>query len=826
MLRGFGNPNKETLGELLFHFFRRYGHEIDYQTAVISVRKGQLLSKEEKKWQLASNNMLCVEEPFNIDRNLGNTADDTAFRGLHLEFRQAFQRISEAQDIVTSVCEQFTFPSGDTKPFFFEKPQAQPRPIITRSRSQSNRGGANSNNTRGNRHHVHPRSGTNGRRASSATDYGQNPHPLFQQNTQIVYAPADYIMHSRTQDHQQPALAQQGIQDHLSRLSQQLSQEEHRLRAKQLLVTQAQLQQAQVQAAQIQAQAHGHISNQNRNTTVPGRISSSHSYRSPRIGSMEEPTLMAPLHRNFYYPSHLESTGPLSHQSSHQGTDTNPSSPQLTPSVPLRRTFQRTAVPTQNSTAVRSHSQPARTMGPQNPNAFPSAQYMMASPSPQIMRQDFVLPNGVQGQSYIGPFVSPYGHFWVPSTAVVEPIAREYLGYGYGASPQLMNGYPEQGLPQIPTFEDLQTQTGPSSEIPSQDTRFYKTLDPSRSPSPLENNAVYLNGAPVKASTEEDASYLSKSFPPSLPATPMGPVIVNGSHTSALRISENHMHLPAKQRRATDSVGNPNSKTIWPQSNDALADVSNQHQQTIIDTSLTQTDELTSRNAPNGVRTSPNNRLFHTGPNKSSVFNGHLDTGASTPATNSPPPRLSPDSQHDHLTPNGFTRPTMSSLDFGANNFDLLRDTNHTQMALLSPVRETPTPSPTTSRKAEQEKEISCINGRSNGPGIGALKPQTEEREANPPPAPAPYSTAIGLGITSRPEPRNGITTTDERNANGAVGTVSVTSQASHSNTWQLAAGKKGRKGRSAYSSVGTGEHRGAGGAEPMPLNESERKGG
>ncbi|PQE30195.1 hypothetical protein CJF32_00003638 [Rutstroemia sp. NJR-2017a WRK4] len=80
-LKGFGSKNQATLGELLFQFFRFYAHEFDYEKLVVSVRSGKQISKQEKGWSLATNNMLCVEEPFNVNRNLGNTADDFSFRG-------------------------------------------------------------------------------------------------------------------------------------------------------------------------------------------------------------------------------------------------------------------------------------------------------------------------------------------------------------------------------------------------------------------------------------------------------------------------------------------------------------------------------------------------------------------------------------------------------------------------------------------------------------------------------------------------------------------------------------------------------------------------
>ncbi|CAI2174384.1 12195_t:CDS:2 [Funneliformis geosporum] len=76
-LKEFGSKNKESVGGLLFGFFRRMAYEFDYEKHVISLRHGKYLTKTEKGWDTCKGwKMLCVEEPFNTTRNLGNSADD------------------------------------------------------------------------------------------------------------------------------------------------------------------------------------------------------------------------------------------------------------------------------------------------------------------------------------------------------------------------------------------------------------------------------------------------------------------------------------------------------------------------------------------------------------------------------------------------------------------------------------------------------------------------------------------------------------------------------------------------------------------------------
>ncbi|KAL7813024.1 hypothetical protein V8C26DRAFT_170386 [Trichoderma gracile] len=165
-IKGFGSKNKSSEAELLFQFFRFYAHEFDYDKHVLSVRQGKLITKAEKKWHYALNNQLCVEEPFNTSRNLGNTADEYSFRGLHLELRRAFDLISEAK--LEEACEQYVYPKEEER--VWSRPASQPRPVLLRSSSQSNSGRGGRGGHRGGRHsNNYHRSGGSNRRASSTT---------------------------------------------------------------------------------------------------------------------------------------------------------------------------------------------------------------------------------------------------------------------------------------------------------------------------------------------------------------------------------------------------------------------------------------------------------------------------------------------------------------------------------------------------------------------------------------------------------------------------------------------------------------------------------
>ncbi|CAG8454699.1 847_t:CDS:2 [Ambispora gerdemannii] len=110
-LRGFGDANKESVGGLLFAFFRRFAFDFDYDHHVISIRQGKYLTKVEKGWD-SRGWLLCVEEPFNTARNLGNSADVVTVRGLIGEFKRAFCILYEKVSL-EFCCKQYHFPKFD-----------------------------------------------------------------------------------------------------------------------------------------------------------------------------------------------------------------------------------------------------------------------------------------------------------------------------------------------------------------------------------------------------------------------------------------------------------------------------------------------------------------------------------------------------------------------------------------------------------------------------------------------------------------------------------------------------------------------------------------
>ena len=448
-LKTFGQKNKESLSELLFHFFRRYGHEIDYEKHIVSVREGILISKEEKGWHLTHNNRLCVEEPFNVGRNLGNTADDTSIRGVHLELRRAFDLLAEAK--LEECMEPFEFPPAEERTW--EKPPSKPLPVMSRSRSQSQsgRGGRGGHSHRGHRYGQHQyqyqqRNGPQGRRASSAAASQKHlnlggPAPIMPRDQQMQL-PLDNLQ----------------LHDRLINEYQLLQAQEAELRY--------------IQQAHIRSQLQAHSINGSK--PLPNGLRRPSRDEASLSTALRQPPPTAPLHHGGIFPSFPYPTPTASFPAVH----TNPSSPSMKPVQPdmTRATHRASNVDNATNINLRSQSQPPRPL-PYN-LALQSQQLDLFNESTnqyyQQRHQQQEVARAMEAQKRAKTAVLPQMPFHV-ERAVDD--SSQYLGYYFHEF------LPTRGQVQDPhafrtrTHNDLQQRPrGVQSGI----SRFQ---DPSRSPS-------------------------------------------------------------------------------------------------------------------------------------------------------------------------------------------------------------------------------------------------------------------------------------------------------------------------------------------------------
>ncbi|KAH6674675.1 zinc finger protein-like protein [Halenospora varia] len=641
-LEGYGEKNKETLGELLFHFFRFYGHEFDYDKHVVSVRNGKSISKAEKKWNFTNNNTLCVEEPFNVTRNLGNTADDTSFRGLHIEIRRAFDLVSQAK--LEECCEQFQYPKEEER--VWERPPPKPRPVL-RSTSQSNRGGRG--NHRGGRHNnQHNRNSNSNRRASSGAF--DNPQ---------AYNPGPTTPNLSSQDIWLQRQAQTQLHNDLYQTYSVLQAQENSLR--QQLYNQGFL-----QAQQLQAYAQSH-----QGQSSSGTIKQ-HATDRNRTSSFEQPPLTAPIRPDMYfYPLQYQATPMYGYQT----PSTNPSSPSLSSAVPeLRRTR-----PASSQLGVQG-SIPNSGLGLGIHQSFRQAN---GNPIPNFIADENAdtTSNGIS----------------VSTTPPDDTTPKEYLGYYVSDNgPRPLRRDP---VMPIPAFGDMGGQS--SRRRLSTDQLPQSILDrlkrPSRSPSPLGHDRSYSASAPLTAAQSQQGVSSSNLRALNIQA----PIVVNGSNVPAPVSIPNWRASVSEDSRADDQTSDLGAGSL-----DSASQASGAPSDTFTDQDLsgqitpkeTRVEERVDQPmVVNG--SSPQKRNVSSSSNGSSLngtpqasSNGFMTTEQATI-----PPRLSPNSRNRLARQNGG----MSPLDIGSGHIENLRE----ELPHLSPVYETRTPSPTANRKFEAMPE-------------------------------------------------------------------------------------------------------------------------
>ncbi|KAJ5177131.1 uncharacterized protein N7482_003008 [Penicillium canariense] len=492
-LAEFGRKNKQTVGQLLFEFFRYYGHEINYEKNVISVREGKLVSKEGKGWHLSVNNRLCVEEPFNTSRNLGNTADDTSFRGLHMELRRAFKFASDGD--LAGCCAQFEYPPEEERTW--ERPPPQPRPIITPSLpTRGGRGG------RGGRYaNQFSRGGfAGGRRTSNTGNKGSFRQPNAASTPELslqAQQQAQFLLHDQLYQQIQLLQAQE----------QELRMQLHN----QALITGRPppvfLRQPFIQFPMPQQQEYSGDENpRSRSSTV------------------NQPPL-TPGRQQTFYPSPTYASVSAAGT---QGSTTNPPSPSAATALPdLRRNPRRPSVVNDSPKAnLRAHSQPAR---PQNSPSFPTFTPLYTIPQPldtSLSSKQRLAPEPSEGGEGSGDeHVMPSNS--LPSNGSRSDSVDESTGaqdiMGYYITPQQLQVYQQTSMlsPTSSTPMGLALPNGYASFLPVQQDYRPGQLSPEGLNSRSEQTPTPASRASVSGPQRP------ASRPP--PAMDRGPLIVDGS---------------------------------------------------------------------------------------------------------------------------------------------------------------------------------------------------------------------------------------------------------------------------------------------------------
>jgi hypothetical protein len=428
--RGFGEKNTDSLGSLIFQFFRYYAHELDFENAVMSMRLGKVLSKSEKGWNLLQDNRLCVEEPFNTGRNLGNTADDTSMRGIHIELRRAFKKLSEGD--LEGCCEQYIRPQEEGRSSEIFLPPVPSRPVIPRAPAQTMKGPNNSG--KGQRH-------TNGStRGLGGSKRPSNPQTrgAFLRNTPFPMTSHELQMQ---QQHQQHVL-----HDELFRQYQYLQMQEQELRMQ----------------LQLQALAQGRIAAGNSYPHIafpshPASENGHDDHHSPSVNGNHS-TMSAPLRQQrFGYTSpYLPSALP------HYGMVTNPSSPLLASAMPdMRRNSRRTSV-TRSSAAAssRAHSQPARSL--QSPLIYMQPGYYAVNPR-MAPQGDYTDGRSSSVSSNAQDNPASYISNEQAGLQYRQSFARrpaEYMGHYIGPSPPIPAYSRSAGISPVPSQVGLAIHNG------------------------------------------------------------------------------------------------------------------------------------------------------------------------------------------------------------------------------------------------------------------------------------------------------------------------------------------------------------------------------
>ncbi|KAF1917419.1 hypothetical protein BDU57DRAFT_528051 [Ampelomyces quisqualis] len=825
-LQGFGMKNAESIGQLLFHFFRLYGHEVDYEKVVISVRQGGRITRDEKSWhpgggQKEGVNRLCVEEPFSTDRNLGNSADDYAWRGIHLEIRRAFELLAGGQQL-EKACEQYEFPAQEQTSSIFKKPQSQKAIITSSVPTRSGRGGMIHRGGRGG-FSSRNQNGT-GRRSSGSNSYLQARPPFLHSPPIHPGGGPEYLNFSR------------GMQDQLQ-LHDQLAQQYHMLEIQSNtlrahLAAQQHAQHAhqnnQARAAQMHAHAVAQAQAQNRGSNnvsaSPQKAQYMNGGSSPRLAELGIPPNTFPPGFLHQYPG-LYNMAQSQDTVSQDGSRTNPSSPSLSNSIPgLRRQIHR-ASNASDSGSLRSHSQPPRGIAPQpipvayqgvpqfyDPTTATFAGYPIARSTPQ---------EAPVSQSALDAHYSPHPmhpESAVPHAPAPQPetsISNEYVEYFVAEQPQ-SHQLQDYVVGPIPSFSELaQRRRRVSSEItqPLLNTALRRL---SRSPSPLGGH-MRSYSSEVQDPTVPMNDHRKARVDSARPPMDSGPVIVNGSYPTPPRESHDTsdtVGLLSPDLSQQNGLGFfSNHQTIQQinelQARQRLVLEELQRQNAVTAEALTPAIVNGSTGGASPVGSNDLTRVPSEGQQLfPPLSKGWMNQDASNGYNNNQSEEISPKRTLPPQWRTAAYTNGLPSLDTSNPPQSPPQEAKSATLPLLSPVFETRTPSPTASRSNDPSK---LANGTKAPPKDNNHQ---HRRGSHTPPT---HASKENCGAQQKGK----ATGIDNGSKSTSTGNNSKNQSNNNNNSWQQPSGRsrtsKGKKKKAAEQKT-TGEQ--------LPTNAADRKGG
>ncbi len=766
--RGYGSNNKDSLGGLLFQFFRYYGHEIDFETSVMSVRAGKVVSKLEKNWHFLQDNRLCVEEPFNTSRNLGNTADDTSVRGIHLELRRAFQMVSEAN--LGRCCDEYEPPANLVDaPRPLERQNASVnRPTLT-PHTAATSGRAGRGGSRGGRqNNQFHRNSNPGRRASSASTRGlpfSQPASLSSNITQTEL--------SLQAQHQQYLL-----HDRLFQQYQFLQAQEQGLRA--------QLhQQAVLQGRMIPTSTYPHF-------LLPygAYAGSQEELMRARAGTINQPHLTAPVRpHGFSFPSSYGGRSPG------YGTTTNPPSPLLNTILPdSRRSYRRSSLTHGSSGAsLRAHSQPPRPVP--SPLSFSSATDNHHEHMPGMQQNPVRGPSSTSttAQEFVDAMAGAQGRLY--QNLSTDRRGSEYIGYYLGHSPPLPT-YQRSvvGSPFI-CSTGLGIQNGGISpqvlaQLPSNPLSippFTSDLTLSTSVELQTTKSEPLEGLPL-----QDAS----RRPHNLSSSSSGPVVVvNGSVIRDPECRQSIINLRGSLSTSNfDTSASDDVAVETPTSSDDCSQGLHGSEIAYNESIPDQDSHITTKEPSEKEKRSKNPMR---------QVNGHTDLSYAGRLPKLSVGPLSMENQSPRV--NGADRALEPTAASDAVMSQIIVKTFQTQALQLSPVKEVRTPSPTKSRGSSIPRDSAQ----------GASKPKSKGKAKQKKSSLSSIDLGEGKAEALASQP-NGLSSSAQAvNPTGNMGSASG---------WQTQ--KKKSKHRKSSKSETDLKGLNSAGGEFLPLEESLRKGG